>query len=65
MTTSQKNIIDSKNESWLRSQISIMIAGNHKDKDEIIEYCEERLEKLNVDKAMAEDGEYNINEMFQ
>lgn len=63
MTKDVKWIIDQKDEEGLRSQISILEASRHKNKDELIEYCEERLERLNRVVAMVEMSEVKVGEI--
>ncbi len=63
MTKEQKDALDYKDEDGLRSMISILTATNFDGKDEIIKYCETRLESLNVDGAMASNGELKVGEV--
>lgn len=54
MTPGQKHILDKKDEAGLRMSISVLTATSHDNKDELIAYCEERLERLNRVNAMVE-----------
>lgn len=60
MTELQKKLIDQKNEAELRHQISILTTGKH---DDLIKYCEERLDALNTSSAIAENGEIKVGEV--
>ena len=64
MTDTQKWIIDQKDETGLKTQISILEATSHKNKSELIEYCELRLDRLNRSTAMIEDTEIKQGEFF-
>lgn len=63
MSEDQKLIIDNKDEAGLKSTISFLMATHHKDKKELIEYCEKRLEALNVGSAMLESSEIKVGEV--
>ncbi len=63
MTEFQRKLIDKKDEDGLRSMISNIMATKLDDKDSIIEYCETRLESLNVDAAMVEMSEVKVGEV--
>ena len=54
ITANQKKLINDKDEDGLRIQISILKSGHHKYKEMLIEYCESRLDGLNVEAAMVE-----------
>jgi hypothetical protein len=54
MTFAQKQAIDNMNEYILRKTISMLTVGNKTSKDELIAYCEKRLDHLNVDNAIVE-----------
>ena len=57
MTTAKKKAIDKLDEQGLRNQISTIMCCTNKDKTEIVEYCEARLEKLNVDSAIVPEAD--------
>lgn len=63
MTNQQKQAIDKMNEEQLRNTISIISAGRNEFKDEIIKYCETRLDSLNVDAAIVEMSEVKVGEI--
>ena len=63
MTTSQRNAILNMNEAQLRSQISVLSAGSHENRDELVKACENQLEALNVDCAMVEMSEVKVVEV--
>lgn len=65
MTDTQKWAINQKDEEGLKTTISILEATNHKYKKELIEYCESRLDSLNVGAAMVTRGEEKLSEFFQ
>lgn len=54
VTASQKKAIDAKDEEGLRKQISALKVSKAENKEELILYCEQRLEALNTNKAMVE-----------
>ncbi len=53
MNSNQKKAIDNLDEEQLRNQISTSMCCHNKNKNEIIEYCESRLESLNVESAIV------------
>ncbi len=53
MHKDQKKAIDKLDEEQLRNQISTSMCCHNKNKHEIIEYCESRLESLNVESALV------------
>ncbi len=53
MTNEHKNTINKMDESQLRNTISIISAGSNEHKAAIIEYCESKLDGLNVDSALV------------
>lgn len=57
----QKQAIDKKNEDGLRRTISMLTVGNTTNKDELISYCEKRLDYLNVDNATVEYSEVDFD----
>jgi len=57
MNTTKKKAIDKLDEQQLRNQISTTMCCNNKDKTEIVEYCETRLEKLNVESAIVPEAD--------
>ena len=63
MSEYQKEIINNKDEAGLKYTISLLMATQHKDKAELIEYCEQRLESLNVGVAMLESSEIKLGEV--
>ena len=58
MTELQKTKIDSLNEAQLR----VTISANFNNK-ELVAYCEKRLDSLNTDNALAENGEIKVGEV--
>ncbi len=53
MTNDQTTAIDKMDESQLRNTISIISAGSNEHKEAIIEYCESKLDGLNVNSALV------------
>ena len=49
----QKKAIDNMDEDRLRRTISMLTVKNTTYKDELIAYCEKRLDNLNVDNAIV------------
>jgi hypothetical protein len=58
----QKQAIDKKNDTELRRTISMLTVGNTTNKDELIAYCESRLDDLNVDNAIVEYSEVDLSD---
>jgi len=57
ITEDQKWVISQKDEDGLKRQISILKVSNHKNRLELIEYIEARLDSLNVGAALVENGD--------
>lgn len=63
MSMNKINLIDKMNEGELRNCISVVTAKNSIDKDEIIDYCEQRLERLSRDNVMVENSTVKPGEL--
>lgn len=53
MTTQQKQVIDNYTARELMGSISRLLNSKLENKKELIEYCEKRLDSLNVDNALV------------
>ena len=65
ITDIQKWVIDQKDGEGLKTQISILEATTHKDKAELMEYCDLRLDRLNQSNSLVEVTETRQGEFFQ
>ena len=63
MTDDVKWIIDQKDENGLRGTISLLMESKHKNKAELIAYCEKKLDGLNRSEAEVEFGEIRMGEV--